>query len=174
MKFKEYLEQSEKTLSTQFNIDGEKEQKVLHSIIGMLTEVEELMSVKDGVNLKEEISDVFWYSAIIYREYNFDFKYEYIKSENNILEFLNKTLVLLDMFKKKIYYNKQIDDVLFEKQFHKSMNHIFSLCADNNLNINEIFELNIAKLMKRYGDKFSSESAINRNLEEERKIMEGF
>jgi hypothetical protein len=54
------------------------------------------------------------------------------------------------------------------------MNHIFSLCADNNLNINEIFDLNIAKLMKRYGDKFSSESAINRNLEEERKIMEGF
>ena len=90
------------------------------------------------------------------------------------MEFLNKTLVLLDIFKKKIYYNKQIDDVLFEKQFHKSMNHIFSLCADKTFNINEIFELNIAKLMKRYVDKFSSESAINRNLEEERKIMEGF
>jgi NTP pyrophosphatase (non-canonical NTP hydrolase) len=174
MKFKEYIELSEKTLSNQFNIDSEKEQKVLHSIIGMLTEIEELMDIKDDVNLKEELSDIFWYSAIIYREYDLEFKYEYVKTEKHVIELLKRNLLLLDMFKKKIYYNKEIDLISFVKTFNESMNYIVSLCADNNLDIEEIFELNIVKLKKRYGDKFTSENAINRDLLGERKIMEEF
>lgn len=174
MKFKEYIELSEKTLSNQFNIDSEKEQKVLHSIIGMLTEIEELMDIKDDVNLKEEVSDVFWYSAIIYREFDLDFKWEYVKTEKHVLELLKRNLLLLDMFKKKIYYNKEINNDKFIKTFNEMMNFLISFCADNNLNIEEIFELNIEKLKKRYGDKFSSESAINRDLEGERKIMEKY
>jgi len=172
MNFKEYLEQSEKTISNQFNIDTEREQKVLHAIIGMLTEVEEIMDSKDIVNLKEEISDIFWYSAIIYREYEIDFTYEYVKTEKNIIEFLKRNITLLDMFKKKIFYNKEIDSVKFVSLFKETMNYIISLCADNNFDIEEIFELNIQKLKKRYGNKFSSESAINRDLEGERKVME--
>jgi len=42
-------------------------------------------------------------------------------------------------------------------------------CYD--LNTEEIFDINIQKLKARYGDKFSSERAINRDLETERKIL---
>ena len=35
------------------------------------------------------------------------------------------------------------------------------------------FDVNIAKLKARYGEKFSSEKAINRDLETERNILEG-
>jgi hypothetical protein len=42
-----------------------------------------------------------------------------------------------------------------------------------NLNIEEVWEKNIEKLRARYGEKFSSERAINRDLETERTILEG-
>jgi hypothetical protein len=41
------------------------------------------------------------------------------------------------------------------------------------INLEECFEKNIAKLKARYGEKFSSEMAINRDLETERNILEG-
>jgi NTP pyrophosphatase (non-canonical NTP hydrolase) len=42
-----------------------------------------------------------------------------------------------------------------------------------NLTQEEINEVNIAKLKARYGDKFSAEKALNRDLATERKILEG-
>jgi len=36
----------------------------------------------------------------------------------------------------------------------------------------EVMELNIAKLKKRYGEKFSKEKFVNRDLEAERKILD--
>jgi len=42
-----------------------------------------------------------------------------------------------------------------------------------NIDIKGSFDINISKLKARYGDKFTSERAINRDLEKERKILEG-
>ena len=41
------------------------------------------------------------------------------------------------------------------------------------IDIEKSFDVNIDKLKARYGDKFSSEKAINRDLETERNILEG-
>ena len=41
-----------------------------------------------------------------------------------------------------------------------------------NINLEDSFDININKLKARYGDKFSSERAINRDLETEREILE--
>jgi hypothetical protein len=41
------------------------------------------------------------------------------------------------------------------------------------IDIEKSFDVNIDKLRARYGDKFSSEKAINRDLETERNILEG-
>ena len=79
MKWNEYLELSEKTLSTQFNCE-EKEQLLLHAVMGILTEVEELLDNHishgdkeanlDPTNILEEVGDVTWYLAIIGRMYD--------------------------------------------------------------------------------------------------------
>lgn len=57
-------------------------EKVMHAIIGLSTECGELMEAIykakwggqkfDEVNCKEEIGDLFWYMAILFREFNFD------------------------------------------------------------------------------------------------------
>ena len=42
-----------------------------------------------------------------------------------------------------------------------------------NIDTEKSWDINISKLRARYGDKFSSEKAINRNLVVERNILEG-
>jgi NTP pyrophosphatase (non-canonical NTP hydrolase) len=86
MNWNEYLELSEKTLSTQFNCD-EKEQKVLHAVIGILTEVEELLDnhigeTQDFTNILEEAGDITWYLAIIGREYQLDYPQLLVRTKN--------------------------------------------------------------------------------------------
>jgi NTP pyrophosphatase (non-canonical NTP hydrolase) len=182
MIWKEYLELSEKTLSTEFHCD-EKHQKLLHSVIGVLTEVEELLDNhiddrKDLTNVLEEAGDITWYLAIIGREFQIDYPQIIIKEKNNdpvrlILKIIKNTCKLLDMMKKKIYYNKTIDEVQFKNITHLVMLDLSDYMNTHDIDIQKSFDINIAKLKARYGDKFSSERAINRDLDNERNILEG-
>jgi NTP pyrophosphatase (non-canonical NTP hydrolase) len=182
MNWNEYLELSEKTLSTQFNCD-EKEQKVLHAVIGVLTEVEELLDnhigeTQDFTNILEESGDITWYLAIIGREYQLDYPQLLVRTKNEdpmklVLKIIKNTCKLLDMMKKKIYYNKPIDENIFKTITHVVMLDLSDYMNVYDINIQNSFDVNIAKLKARYGEKFSSERAINRDLETERNILEG-
>lgn len=182
MNWNEYLELSEKTLSTQFNCDN-KEQKVLHAVIGILTEVEELLDnhigeTQDFTNILEEAGDITWYLAIIGREYQLDYPQLLVRNKNEdpmklVLKIIKNTCKLLDMMKKKIYYNKPIDENLFKTITHFVMLDLSDYMNVYDINIQNSFDINIAKLKARYGEKFSSERAINRDLENERNILEG-
>lgn len=180
MTWNEYLELSEKTLSTQFNCD-EKEQRVLHAVIGILTEIEELLDnfntgKFDPVNLGEEVGDVLWYFSILGREYNLDYPRILVKDKNPepdqlVLKMIKDTCKILDMLKKKIYYNKPIDELQFKNTTTILMLNMSDFMNCYDLSLEETFEINIEKLKARYGDKFSSERAINRDLDAERKIL---
>jgi len=200
MKWIEYLPLAEKTLSTQFNCEEEFYQRILHAVIGALTEVEEILDNYDNGKLitdinkqgsiAEESADIFWYLSILYRELNIstlekDIQVYFIigpykrfvgnKSDdpfNVLLEFTKYTLKFLDSLKKKIYYNKNIDIddmILLSINMFKCLEHY---CTQYNTNIEDILDKNIAKLKARYGDKFSSDRAINRNLDIEKDILE--
>jgi NTP pyrophosphatase (non-canonical NTP hydrolase) len=78
----------------------------------------------------------------------------------------------LDAMKKHIFYGKPIDranliEELGDGDWYKGL-------AINALEttFEEILRVNMEKLYKRYGDKFSVEAALNRNLEAERAILE--
>ena len=179
MNWKEYLEQSEKTMSFEFHCD-EKEQRILHAVIGILTEIEELLDnhigdSSDEINRSEELADAFWYCAIISREYNIDFSQISRKSNNpmeTLIRIVKHTCSLLDMLKKKLYYNKPIDLSNFSDLSKKLFNTLCLFCEMNNIETELILDTNIAKLKARYGEKFSSEKAINRDLTTERLILE--
>ena len=55
-------------------------------------------------------------------------------------------------------------------KLHALLSHF---CNQYNVSIDDILEKNILKLKARYVNKFSSDKAINRDLETERKILEG-
>lgn len=181
MNWKEYLQLSEKTLSTQFHCD-KKDELLLHAVMGILTEIEELLDNhmgenSDEINRAEEMADAWWYIAIIGREYQLEVPKEVSTSIEDpmeiVLNVIKKTLKMLDLLKKKLFYNKPINqDIVIQ-----NTNEVISLllayakCFDIDTEIS--WDINIAKLKARYGDKFSSDKAINRNLDIERNILEG-
>jgi NTP pyrophosphatase (non-canonical NTP hydrolase) len=186
MNWKDYKSQAERTLSSQFNCDID-DQKVLHSIIGMMTEIDELLenydSKMDEINKMEEISDFMWYFSILSRMYSIDLltdykniKYiskDFINEKELIYSILKKCLKLLDMQKKKFFYNKNINIENF-LEITSDISYLLLIYTKiNNIDLEKSMEININKLYKRYPDKFSSDKAINRDLETERKILEG-
>jgi NTP pyrophosphatase (non-canonical NTP hydrolase) len=180
MNWKEYLPLSEKTLSTEFHCQ-KKEELLLHGVIGILTELDELLdSNDDSVNKEEEIADSFWYLAILDREIglnfeiNNEFEIETMESSNDIILMIyKKTSSLLDFLKKKLYYNREIDIEKFSQISNDVFNLFIYFSVKNNINIESALDRNISKLKARYGDKFTSERAINRDLSLERNILEG-
>jgi len=73
----------------------------------------------------------------------------------------------LDTVKKHIFYGKFIDIVNIEEELGDLMWYMAIIMDAMHINPNSVMESNIAKLKKRYGDKFSEWSAINRNVEKE-------
>ena len=193
MNWEEYLPLAERTLSTQFNCNTELDQKILHAIIGSLTEVEELLeNYESGIlitdvnkqgSVAEESADIFWYISILYRELNLQTtnnndhtfvvdKFTINKPFDVLIEFSKQSLKFLDILKKKLYYNKEMNIDTMKELSVDMFNLMNYYCEVYNTNVNDILDKNISKLKSRYGDKFTSERAINRDLETERTILE--
>lgn len=178
MEWNNYKELSEKTLSTEFHC-GKQVENLLHGVVGIITELEELLDWNDDVNKKEEVADIFWYIALLDRELNlnfdfhfFDYNFTQLKQETIILKSFKKSIILLDHLKKKMFYNKSIDIEMFSNLVRDVFELMCIFCKVNNIDVSLILDTNIEKLRARYGEKFSSDKAINRNLEIERKILE--
>ena len=176
MNWSEYKIMSEKTLSTEFHYE-KKDELLLHAVMGVITELEELIDWNDEVNKKEEVADCFWYLAIIDRELdlnmdlNSNFPIENMDYNQLFLLLYRKSSLLLDMLKKRFFYNKEINTVAFSNLSLELFSILISFCNKNNIDFEAILDTNIAKLKARYGDKFTSERAINRDLETERNIL---
>ena len=184
MNWEEYLYLSEKTLSNEFHCEEEFYQRILHAIIGSLTEVEELLDnyTNDELNtdvnkqgsVAEESADIFWYLSILYREldiknHNYDIKdgSKLNSPFNTLIEFTKLSLKFLDLLKKKIYYNKEINKEIMVDYTIKLYSILVYYCYLHKVDISTILEKNIQKLKARYGEKFTSDKANNRDLEKE-------
>jgi len=181
MNWNEYKELSEKTLSTEFHV-GLKTENLLHAVMGILTELEELIinhdEEYDAANVLEEVGDITWYLAIIGREYNIDWdpnepsQFVTTSKSDSIMNMIKSGLRMLDVLKKKIYYNREIDDKYIIDETKLLMRYLVFYMGDTNTTFNSCFSVNISKLKARYGDKFTSDRAINRDLTTERNILE--
>lgn len=79
---------------------------------------------------------------------------------------------LLDQFKRHIYYGKPLDIINVKEELGDQLWYIMNLCRLMNFDIEEIMQLNINKLQARFPAKFTSENALNRDIEKERNILE--
>jgi NTP pyrophosphatase (non-canonical NTP hydrolase) len=77
-----------------------------------------------------------------------------------------------DTIKKYKFYGKQIDLTNCIEELGDALWYIAIACDVLNIYIEEVMEKNIAKLKARYGEKFNEEDALNRDLENERNILE--
>jgi len=178
MNWNEYKKSSEKTMSTEFHC-GKQVENLLHGVSGIITELEELFGWNDDVNKKEEVADVFWYIALLDRELNLNLEipkytkqFTQLTSETLVVQSFKVSAHLLDSLKKKLFYNKSINFDTFSVQTKSIFENMCTFCFINDIEIENILDTNIQKLKARFGDSFSSERAINRDLNLERIVLE--
>jgi hypothetical protein len=86
---------------------------------------------------------------------------------------------LVDMMKKHIFYGRELDLVNAEEELGDGNWYQGVMVAAMRLkgyqtSFEQIMEKNIAKLRARYGDKFSEEAALERDLDTERDVLENY
>ena len=92
---------------------------------------------------------------------------------HGIVGLATESTELIEALLKGLLHSQPIDEVNIREELG-DVNWYQAIIVDStNSNWDEILNTNIAKLRARYPDKFTSDSAINRDLTTERKILEG-
>lgn len=84
-----------------------------------------------------------------------------------------ETAEIQDALKKHIFYGKPLDKVNLAEEMGDVFWYLAILADELGVSFEETMEKNIAKLKKRYGEKFTEDKAIHRDVVAERKILEG-
>jgi NTP pyrophosphatase (non-canonical NTP hydrolase) len=79
---------------------------------------------------------------------------------------------LSDALKRHVFYGKPLDETNIKEEVGDVLWYLALLASSIGTTLEECAELNIAKLKARYGEKFSSHSALNRDLTAERAVLE--
>lgn len=79
---------------------------------------------------------------------------------------------ILDAMKKHIFYGKPLDKVNLVEELSDQFWYIAIMLSELGVDLDTVLEKNLAKLKSRYGSKFTEASALERNLEAERSILE--
>jgi NTP pyrophosphatase (non-canonical NTP hydrolase) len=77
-----------------------------------------------------------------------------------------------DVLKKAMIYGKEPDLVNLDEEAGDMCWYLALHCFTRNISFSDLFEQNIAKLAKRFPDKFTEDQAINRDVVAERKVLE--
>lgn len=154
-----------------------------HMVLGMDSEIVELrMAVKnkDKVNIAEELADFMWYfcNYLTFRNLPIPLQLELrLVSKSKTNECINHLYdfvsLLQDHTKKLLAYGKPINIHEEEDNLILIYNTILRIVKVQKLDLEDALDKNIAKLKLRYPDKFDADKAINRDVQAERKILEG-
>ena len=173
--------------------------QLLHAAMGISTEVGELIYPSDTINVTEELGDLCWYVSIgvaALRDSGVQVSWDdfihadideilsdtaYMASqtyEAHIRSLVVYSSEFLDMAKKYMFYGRELNttdtiDVL-RRIVHGVITCIMCMNIHRTVHvtIEDVWETNIEKLRKRYGDKFTEGAANHRDLEAERAVLE--
>lgn len=89
-----------------------------------------------------------------------------------VLGLVTEASEIADTYKKNLAYKKELDLVNIKEELGDLMWYFANLVDLLDFSFEDILDTNIRKLKLRYPDGFTENSAINRNLTEERKLLE--
>lgn len=193
MNFKEYIPLAMRTCKELPTADH-----INHMCLGIVGEMGELVdAIKkayvygkgiDQTNIVEEVGDVSWYTAGLVQcfpaladwldsdELKQSINYEKLEIAR---ENITRTILLNAMSSANLTADLMMfadDDNLQDanaEQVAKALGTaLFATAVLLEVDLSQAFEVNIAKLAKRYGDKYSDYAATNRDLDAERAVLE--
>lgn len=164
--------------------------ELMHLFYGLSTESGELNDIEkklifykkdyDTINAIEELGDMLWYIANYFEYKNIGLENLYIKIQHekyNVLKIQNYlgelSIAISDYIesnedhKKEYYHGKIMGSILVITSMVESRIEILGY------NLSDVLDINIKKLQVRYPDKFDYYLAENRNIEAEKKIING-
>lgn len=178
MKFKEYQTLSERTCPILENIEQDR----LHMKLGVNTEVGEFLdAIKkhiaykrelDIINLGEEIGDIYWYlinEMRIEGEFINDSFFEF-RLNRNISKDSDSPINLSDAASRLIDWSMEYNNSVM-KDYYSLIVELMEISYKLNLSTPDILIKNINKLKVRFPEKFTTENALNRNLDKEREVL---
>lgn len=165
-----------------------------HAALGMASEAGEVLEVvgfepMDGwdgstfADVVAELGDCCWYlnlaccygwiefSDLTVRGIEFDLDKTQSCLEDAALKLCLYSSSFCDMVKAHIFYGKDLKSDLVVPVLEGYYSAIFLACASIGVTVEAVLDKNIAKLQARYGDKFSEQRAITRDLELEQKAF---
>jgi NTP pyrophosphatase (non-canonical NTP hydrolase) len=80
---------------------------------------------------------------------------------------------ILDAIKKHLYYGKPLDIPNLREEIGDVMWYLALLCRATDTDLSVVATVNIEKLRVRFPHSFDPDRAINRNLSNERSVLEG-
>ena len=136
--------------------------QILHSAIGMVTEAAELDSAPDRKNYLEEMGDIMWYVALgcHYLGISLDEAEEMATNPDDHPVMIAAGFI--SVLKKQIFYGKQPDRREQTALLGDMITTLRGHATAEGVSLDWVMEQNIAKLQKRYPDKFTEDRAINR------------
>lgn len=189
MNLREFQRDALRTESTIFHISSVSP-RIIHGITGIVTEVGELQEGLFGssyrdLNLKEEIGDIMWYMALLLDDLHLTFdsipckelitlegKPLGINKQRELASWMNIYAgKLTNQLKRALFYGKPWEQDLIIDHLRNLYQYILTFCDEVNVNIGDVCEAVIAKLRKRYPDKFTVQAALNRDLVAEETAM---
>lgn len=172
-----YIELALRTESIdKFKVDAPR---VLHAALGLTTEFAELITSEDRTNLKEEIGDLLWYCAILADYLGLNFNEVTLAADTDVLEGhiheLQSVFFAIgeinDTIKRACFYGVELDRDRLAKNLGLVLLTIEYAIRHEKLTLEQCMEANIAKLKKRYPVRFTTEAAVNRDLEGEKEVL---
>lgn len=176
MDIREFQTKSKRTCPTldSLNIN------LAHMVLGInseIVELEDAISVRDYVNVGEEVADLLWYvgNYCTFKGLAIPHPLENIEvrgAKIMIADLYYSTSELQDMVKKFLAYGKKINSSLEILYLQDIVDLACSFVKKYNLDLEVILQNNVDKLLVRFPTGFSTEKAINRDLGSERKELE--
>jgi NTP pyrophosphatase (non-canonical NTP hydrolase) len=159
--------------------EAPSEHRLLHAAMGLCTEVAEVVEWLDGPrtdleHLREELGDIMWYVAIALNTQRL-LMVDKLDSPDLLGEGYDMVKVhvavgsFMDQIKRQFFYSKELDKVVLTD----ALDTIVRQCVELNRvyldsPFDVVLEKNIAKLKARFPDKFTTEAAVNRDLDKEK------
>jgi len=150
--------------------------RILHAAIGISTEVMELVFVDeaDTAHFIEELGDILWYVAVAADELgtSFDDLLRFARPEDNVAkQLIEHAGGALDCVKRGLFYGVNFDRDRFQGHLCQIVHAVQAIAGHQGYSLEEVQARNIAKLAKRYPEKFLTERAVNRNVAEEMSVF---
>lgn len=132
---------------------------LLHCAMGLCTEVIELEMAYGVENYDEEMGDIMWYVALGCHTLGVTLDEAEEARGNTAGEMIETAGEFMNQMKREMFYGKQADPNVLVRMLGTLIYQVKELTEDDYV---MILEKNIAKLQKRYPDKFTEDRAINR------------